>query len=126
MDDYGIPLNTKANTFTGLIAPKDMTLGELAPTSGEDGWDFTQDYLATIKVNGAFDKKYGYVSPFWAGPDGLDDESLLGWWDFNVCQDEFDVDEFESRNGVEIAAGQAFAINTGMSGGELVVPSAIP
>jgi hypothetical protein len=125
-DDYGIPLNYQGNTFTGLVAPSDMLLGNLTPTNGEAGWDYSQDYLATIKVNGSFDKKYGYVSPYWAGKDGFDDTSLEGWWDLDVCKADFEVDEIVSRNNVEITAGQAFAVYTGMSGIELVVPSALP
>jgi hypothetical protein len=125
-EDYGVPLNPQANTFTGLYAPKTMTLGELVPTGGEDGWEYSKDYLATLKVNGSFDKKYGYVSPYWAGEEGFDDTSLEGWWDLDVCKADFDVDEFESRNTVEIDAGQAFAVYTSMSGIELVIPSALP
>ena len=127
-DDYGIPLSFNANTFTGIVCPADVKLGDLEPTDGEDGWMYNMDYLATIKPNGAFDKKYGYLSPYWAGPDGFEDPDLKGWWDFTVVNKDFEVPEEQiiSRDGVELKAGQGLAVYTSMAGVELVVPSALP
>ena len=123
-DDYGIPLSYNANTFTGVVCPIDLKLGDIDATDGELGWSYGTDYLATIKPNGSFDKKYGYMSPYWAGPDGLDDKTAEGWHLFsNLQQDEF---YGERCDNVPLASGQAVAVYTSMSGVELVIPSALP
>ena len=123
-DDYGVPLAGGANTFTGIVCPADITLGDITATDGESGWSFNTDYLATIKPNGTFDKKYGYLSPYWAGPDGLDDKTAQGWHLFeNLVKEEFYGDRFDD---VELKAGQAIAVYTAMPNMELVIPSALP
>ena len=121
-DDYGVPLSENANTFTGIICPADIKLGDLSATDGEFGWSYGTDYLATIKPNGTFDVTYGYVSPFWADLAG--DKSYEGWHLFaNISEDNFEGERFDN---VQLKAGQAIAVYTAMSGVELVVPSALP
>ena len=121
-DDYGVPLNFNANTFTGIVCPADVKLGDLSATDGEFGWSYGTDSLATIKPNGAFDKIYGYMSPYWADLAGSADYE--GWHLFeNLEQDNF---EGERCDNVPLVAGQAIAVFTAMSGVELVVPSALP
>ena len=123
-DDYGVPLAGQANTFTGIVCPADIKLGDLTATNGEFGWSYGTDYLATIKTNGTFDKKYGYLSPYWAGPNGLDDMTAYGWHLYsNLEQDEF---YGERCDNVPLASGQAIAVYTSMAGIELVIPSALP
>ena len=121
-DDYGIPLRFGGNTFTGIVCPADVKLGDLTATDGEDGWAFDSDYLATIKPNGTFDQVYGYISPFWAGE--IEDPTVEGWHFLSNLQSE----EYygERCDNVPLKAGQAVAVFTAMQGVELVVPSALP
>ncbi len=122
MDDYGIPLSENANTFTGVVCPKDITLGELEPTNGEKGWSYSADYLATLKPNGAVDKKYGYVSPYWA--ELAEDATVEGWHLYSNVEDtKFYGERFDN---VQLTAGQGFCVYTSAASVELVVPSAIP
>ena len=123
-DDYGVPLSYQANTFTGIVCPVDVVLGDLTATDGEEGWSFNTDYLMTIKPNGTADKLYGYLSPYWAGPDGLDDMTACGWHLFSNLQKE----EFygERCDNVQLKSGQAIGVYTSMAGIELVIPSALP
>ncbi len=126
MDDYGIPLSFNANTFTGVVCPADLTLGELEPTGGEEGWSFDTDFVATLKPNGAFDTQYGYLSPFWAGPEGLDTddpEAATGWYLFSELKKE-NIDG-ERYDNLPLTSGQAFIVYTGSKNVELVVPSAV-
>ena len=124
-DDYGIPLRSGGNTFTGIVCPADIMIGKLAATDGEDGWAYDSDYIAMINPNGTFGAKYTYVTPFMAGPEVLDDEDLIGWWNY----DDARMEKFEQGlvdEKVELLAGQAIAVFTGASNCELVVPSALP
>ena len=122
-DDYGVPLSYQANTFTGIVCPADVVLGDLTATDGENGWSFNTDYLMTIKPNGTADKMYGYLSPYWAGPDGLDDKTAEGWHLFSNLQKE----EFygERCDDVPLKAGQAVGVYTSMANIEIVIPSAL-
>ena len=121
-DDYGVPLNENANTFTGIVCPADIKLGDLTATDGEEGWEFDTDFLFTIKPNGCADQTYGWVSPYWA--EALEDKTLEGWHLYSNLQSE----EYygERCDNVPLAAGQAIGVCTMMSGVELVVPSALP
>ncbi len=123
-DDYGIPLAQNANTFTGVICPKDITLKDLEPTNGDEttGWLYNTDYLATLKTNGSVDKKYGYISPYWSEQSG--DPTTLGWHLYSNLQNE---DYFGERcDDIPLTAGQGFYVYVNNQNIELVVPSAIP
>ena len=105
------------------VAKADVTLSQFVPTDGEFGWSYGSDYLMTLKPNGTTDKTYGYLSPYWAGPNGLDDMTACGWHLFsNLQKDEF---YGERCDNVPLASGQAIAVYTSMAGIELVVPSAL-
>ena len=120
-DDYGVPLSGGANTFTGVVCPVDVVLGDLSATDGEEGWSYGTDFLMTIKPNGTTDKTYGYMSPFWADLAG--DKSYEGWHLYeNLSQDIFDGERCDN---VPLKSGQAVAVYTSMAGVELVIPSAL-
>ncbi len=121
MDDYGIPLSYAANTFTGVICPSDVILGQLEPTGGKEGWSFDTDYLATISPKGTFDKKYGYLSPYWA--ERIGETGAEGWYDYDIISEE--DTSGESRDNVPLTSGQGLAVYTENTDVELVVPSAI-
>ena len=121
-DDYGIPLSENANTFTGILCPVDVKLGDLTATDGEEGWEFDTDNLSTIKPNGCNDKVYGWVSPYWA--EVLEDKTLEGWHLYsNLAEEEF---YGERCDDVELKSGQAVVVYTALPNVELVIPSALP
>ena len=106
-----LPMNTAAEA---------VTLGDILPTDGADGWAYDTDFLATLKPNGNKNASYGYLSPYWANKYFEDEQA--GWYDLSVCQDE-EFDGATKKNDVQIPAGQAFLVYTAGSGIELVVPS---
>ena len=122
-------LSYQANSFVAMtlqpigVAKADVTLSQFVPTDGENGWMYNADFLMTLKPNGTTDKTYGYLSPYWAGPDGLDDKTAAGWHLFvNLQNDEFYGERCDS---IPLASGQAIAVFTSMQGIELVIPSAL-
>ena len=123
-DDYGIPLNYGANTFTGIVCPADVVLGQLEVTDGENGWQYDSDWLGTLKVNGTIDKQYTCVTPFMASEEVLDDEELIGWWD--MLDARYETFEKGKMDDTPFAAGLGLCVYTSKNGVELVIPSAIP
>ena len=123
-DEVALPLNENANTFVGNVTPVTVKLNQLVPTDGKNGWDYTSDFLATLKVNGTLDKKYGYLSPYWE--DEYYEAGQSGWYDYAVLQP--DPDEIEAEkvpDTVAFGAGEGFLVYTSGAGIELVVPSAL-
>ena len=123
-------LNEKANSFVVQtllpcgVTKADVTLADFLPTDGEDGWDYARDYVATLKVNGTLDKKYGYLSPYWEKE--YYEAGQSGWYDYAVLQP--DPDEIEAEkvpDTVTFGAGEGFLVYTSGAGIELVVPSAL-
>ena len=119
-EEVALGLATGSNSFVGNASPVDLTLGDLLPTGGADGWAYDTDFLATLKPNGNKDASYGYLSPYWANKYFEDEQA--GWYYLSVCQDE-EFDGATKKNDVQIPAGQAFLVYTAGSGIELVVPS---
>ena len=128
-DDYGIPLDFNSNTFTGIVCPADVKIGDLMPKNGDSetiGWAYDTDYIARIKPDGTFGAKYTYVTPYMAvNAFGLSEDSeLVGWWDYEVALAENFVSSEKVDDSVEFKAGDAIMIYTGAEC-ELVIPSAI-
>ena len=109
-------LNGGANTFVvqtflpcGVVA-KDVTLSAFIPKDGADGWDYYTDFLATLKVNGNIQKKYGYLSSYWAGEYWNEEDA--GWYDFSVLEEDPEVIEAEKADATKIPFGTGFLVYT--------------
>lgn len=129
-DDYGIPLGFNSNTFTGIVCPADVKIGDLMPKNGDGetiGWAYDTDYIARINSNGTLGAKYTYVTPYMAvNAFGLSEDSeLVGWWDYEVALAENFASSEKVDDSVDFKAGDAIMIYTGAEC-ELVIPSAIP
>ena len=121
-DEIAIPLNEKANTFVGNVTPVAVRLNQMTPTNGASGWDYYSDFLATLKTNGNLDKKYGYLSPYWA--DKYYEAEDVGWYDYSVLAEDPDTIEAEKvPDTVVINSGDAFLVSVSNGGVELIVPS---
>ena len=121
-DEVALALNENANTFVGNATPAAVNLADIAPTSGADGWDYTSDFLATLKTNGNLDKKYGYLSPYWAAKYWTADEA--GWYDYSLLSEEEQTASDEIKgDSVQFAPGAGFLVYTAGSDIELVLPS---
>ena len=103
------------------VAKADVTLSSFLPVDGENGWAFDTDFLATLKTNGNLDKKYGYLSTYWAGE--MDDASLEGWYDFAPLAAEEFSDSDRVADTIGFAAGDGFLVYTSKANMELLVPS---
>ena len=123
-DEIALPLNEKANTFVGNVTPVAVRLNQMTPTDGAAGWDYYSDFLATLKTNGNLDKKYGYLSPYWA--DKYYEAEDVGWYDYSVLAEDPDTIEAEKvPDSVVINSGDAFLVSVSNGGVELLVPSAL-
>ena len=121
-------LNENANAFVAQtlipcgVTAADVTLDDFVPTSGADGWDYTSDFLATLKTNGNLDKKYGYLSPYWAAKYWTADEA--GWYDYSLLsEEEQTASDAIKGDSVQFAPGAGFLVYTAGSDIELVLPS---
>ena len=130
-DDYGIPLDFNSNTFTGIVCPADVKIGDLMPKNGDGetiGWAYDTDYIARIDSDGTLGAKYTYVTPYMAenafGRTKDTESDLVGWWDYEVALAE-NFASSEKVDDEEFKAGDAIMIYTGAEC-ELVIPSAIP
>ena len=121
-DEIALPLNENANTFIGNATPTTVKLNSLTATDGANGWDYYSDYLATLKTNGNLDKKYGYLSPYWAGQ--YYNEEDVGWYDYAVLEaDPETIDAEKIDDTVVFNPGDAFLVYVSKAGIELLVPS---
>ncbi len=121
-DDIALPLNENANTFVGNVTPATVKLNQIIPTDGVNGWDYYTDLLATLKTNGNLDKKYGYLSPYWA--EEYYNASDAGWYDYAVLEADPDTIEAEKvPDTVEFKPGEGFLVYVSKANIELVVPS---
>ena len=121
-DEIAIPLNGGANTFVGNVTPVTIRLNQISATDGENGWDYYNDMLATLKTNGNLDKKYGYLSPYWAGR--YYNASDAGWYDYSVLEQDPETIEAEKvPDTVVFGPGDAFLVYTAKANIELLIPS---
>lgn len=92
----------------------DVTLASFSPSEGVSGWNYYTDYVATLKANGNIDKRYGYISAYWAGEYW--DASAQGWYDFAFLRTDPETITEEQVGNTKIPYGTAFLVYTAKSG----------
>ena len=99
------------------VTKENVTLGTFKPKDGVDGWDYYTDYLATLKPNGNLDKKYGYVSPYWAKQYWNEEDA--GWYDFAVLAEDPETIEADKADSTLIPFGTGFLVYTSKANGTM-------